>query len=64
MIPYQFLARAIRIHQVKDKMIKEMFKLRQFANHTEKELNMGDIQLILEYIEKIYPIDEYPEKWI
>lgn len=63
-LPYQVLARAIRIHQVKDSMIKEMFKLRQFVDYTENELNMEDIHLILGYIETLYPIDEYPEKWI
>jgi hypothetical protein len=63
-IPYQELARAIRDLKVEDRMIPEMFKLRQFENYTEKELNMQDINKILEYIKVAYPIDDYPEKWI
>ncbi len=63
-IAYQVLARAIRDDKVEDRMVKEMFKLRQFENESDDHLNMVDIYLILEYIAEEYSIEKYPELWL
>jgi hypothetical protein len=60
--PYQVLAAAIRTNSVDTRMLDSMFLIRRFLN--EMSLNQDDVQLIIRYIETVFPIDDYPEKYI